>query len=91
MVELQRNDDKSLKEQITNFINKLSEINMNPSNSVKSKFYSLMILNYLTEKNITAERKEEKNSKFFSILASSNFLKELRNIAEEVDPVKQIN
>jgi pullulanase/glycogen debranching enzyme len=51
---------------------------------------SLMMMKEFTEKHTLAERKEDKNSKLFSILSSHTLLKEMKNIAELNDPMKQI-
>jgi hypothetical protein len=63
----------------------------NPAFTPKSKLMSLLLLRDFTERHALAERKEDKQSKFFSILASHSLLTDLKNIAEDIDPLKQVH
>ena len=62
----------------------------NVSASPTSKFMSLLMLKELSEKHSLNRKKEDKNSKLFSLLSSHEILTEMRNIAENVDPFKKI-
>jgi hypothetical protein len=84
-------DEKVLKQTITDLLASIHAQITNPSSSPRSKFMSLLMLREFTEKHAMAERKEDKHNKLFSILASHALTKELRNIAGDVDPMKQVS
>jgi hypothetical protein len=74
-------DEKAVKQAIADLLAKVHAQITNPSTSPKSKLMSLLMLREFTERHALAERKEDKHSKLFSILASHAIIKELRNIA----------
>lgn len=84
-------DEKMFKQAITDLLAKIHTHITAPANTPKSKVMALLLLREFTEKHALAERKEDKHSKLFSILASHSLLKELRNIAEQTDPLKQVH
>jgi hypothetical protein len=49
------------------------------------------MLRELTEKSVRSERKEDKNSKLFSLILSHKMLKHFVWLCETVDPYKPIN
>lgn len=89
--EIALSDEKLHKQVVTSLLNKIHTQISTPTASPKSKLFSLQFMREFARKHATAERKEEKHSKLFSILAAHELLHELRNIAERVDPFKQVH
>jgi len=91
LANLSAKDDKKHKEAIVWFLNQLHD-NISGSHSTpKSKLMSLLMLRELTEKSVRSERKEDKNSKLFSLLLSHKMLKHFAWLCETVDPYKPVN
>jgi hypothetical protein len=89
--EVSARDEKAHKQAISDLLAKILAQISSPSSTPKSKLMSLLMLREFTEKHAQAERKEDKHSKLFSILASHGLLRELKSVAEEVDPMKQVH
>lgn len=83
-------DEKGLKNLVAELLRKIHTQITNVSASPLSKFMSLLMLKELSEKHSLNRKKEDKNSKLFSLLSSHEILNEMRNIAENVDPFKKV-